>query len=98
MIAPIADLFFATSADPILTDGAISASWVLAGLVVLLAFFLVRFINQMDTLTKEVQSLQRDHNNLRRDFDNKYTEDYVEGQNARIAELIYAKIKGITPP
>jgi len=95
MITPI--LLMAPS-DPILPDGAISGSYVLIGLVAVLSFFLYRFISQMDKLTKEVSELRNDHNILRRDFDNKYAEDYIEGQNARIAEIIYAKIKGITPP
>lgn len=89
---------FYASAEPILMDGALNGNYVLLALVAVLAFFLIRFINQMDKLTKEVQSLRDDHNILRRDFDSKYTSDYVAGQNARIAEIIYAKIKGITPP
>ncbi len=96
MIQPVIALF--ASADPILTDGAISAQWVLVIIGAGLAYFLVRFITQMDTLTKEVKVLRQDYTKLRADFDNKYTDDYIKGQNARIAELIYAKIKGITPP
>lgn len=95
MIFPFYTIFLS---DPILPNGAVSGNWLLIGLAAILTFFLVRFVNQIDKLTKEVQSLRQDHTILRRDFDSKYTEDYVEGQNARIAEIIYAKIKGITPP
>lgn len=102
MIYPIFTASALGSASAIMPDGALSADWFMVGLggllVLVIGYFLVRFINQMDNLTTQVAQLRIDHTTLRKDFDSKYTEDYVEGQNARIAELIYTKIKAMTPP
>lgn len=101
MILPV---FYSVAANTnaILPDGALSADWFLIAvgtlMILVIGYLLNRFINQMDKLTTEVAQLRLDHTTLRRDFDSKYHEDYVEGQNARIAEIIYAKIKAITPP
>lgn len=83
-------------------DSPVSGGWVLLLMVAIVGFFFIRTLNKLDDsmkeLTGQVQDLRTDHNDLRKDFDNKYTPEYVSGQNQRIAEIIFAKIKGITPP
>ena len=88
--------------DPIIIDGAISVNWLLGILFLIVGFFVVRTLNKLETGMKElnvqVTKLNNDHIEFRADLKKYSSEEYVKGQNVKIAELIYAKIKGITPP
>lgn len=99
MISPIAYTIFL--ADPILPDGAVSANYLVIILGALVGFFLIRTLNKIerniDTLTSRVSDLTADHQGFKANLKHYASEDYIAAQNKKIAELIYAKIKGMTP-
>lgn len=89
------------SAGPILQDGSISAEWVLGLMAVIVGWFLVdnlkKMRSDMNKLTVQVQEIKEEQIKLRTEYENRTSPEYIEGQNARIAETVYAKIKAITP-
>lgn len=99
MIAPIAYAIFLS--DPILPDGAVSGNWLLIIAVAIIGFLFVRILNKIErsieTLTERVTKLTVDHEGFKSDLKRYASDDYIAGQNRKIAEIIYAKIKGMTP-
>lgn len=57
MISPL-PLYGIFLSDPILPDGAISGGWILGGAAVIIAFFLIRFMNQVDKLVAQMAAMQ----------------------------------------
>ena len=55
MIFPFYTIFLS---DPILPDGAFSGGYVLIVALAIVAFFLIRFMNQVDNLVKQVTAMQ----------------------------------------
>lgn len=92
----------AADAGSILPDGGISAEYVLGVFALIIGWFLVdtlkKFRNDINSLSAHVEELKNEQIKLRSDFDNRNTPEYIAGQNARVAEIVYAKIKAITPP
>lgn len=55
MIFPFYTIFLA---DPILPNGAFSGGYVLIAALAIVGFFLIRFMNQVDNLVKQVTAMQ----------------------------------------
>jgi hypothetical protein len=55
--------------DPLLSDGAVSGNWVLVAALAIVGFFLIRFMNQVDTLVKQVSTMQVTQEVMKRELD-----------------------------
>lgn len=96
MILPI---FYATYlADPILADGAISASWLLLVTTAIIAFIMARFLNQIGKLSDNVVLIQKEQalmklsqDHMKKEVDNISVKvDKIDPN--KIAEHVLAKL------
>lgn len=55
--------------DPMLPGGAISGNWLLLAALAIVGFFLIRFMNQVDNLVKQVGSMQVTQEVMKRELD-----------------------------
>jgi hypothetical protein len=93
MIFPI-HAFFA-SADPLLATGAVSGQWIMVILVAIVAFFLVRTLNRLETdlksLTKDVSEIRTSQ--ITQESEMNTIKKSVESINPeRISEIAMAKL------
>lgn len=77
--------------DPILPDGAFSGGYVLLAALAIVGFFLIRFMNQVDNLVKQVTAMQVTQGVMKSELDT-MSKQMKSLSSDKIAEEAIAKL------
>lgn len=84
--------FFIFETAPTLQNTSISAEWVFGICIAVLAFFLHRFVTQIDTLTKQLIAMDKTQISLMKEVESLRDKVNEKLDHGKIAEITIAKL------